>query len=208
MRKCFYGYSHLTTGPSYYPKCTLCTAEIFFIGMSAADDVNFGGRDNGHIAHGGLGRKCQSGRTSSLFSFEFSLPKKSERTIALWGFLLSIRCSTAKILFLKWVLIMRVSIAGSDNWNVARGSLGRKCQNWRTSSMFSFEFLSVLKSLKGLFDPSEEGTHRLSFQHNHSWNSPKLFTPPLPTHITIPAPLTNGLVITQALLHYNLILAA
>ena len=24
MRKCFYGYSHLTTGPSYYPKCTLC----------------------------------------------------------------------------------------------------------------------------------------------------------------------------------------
>ena len=59
------------------------TTEIFFIGMSAADDVNFGGRDNGHIAHGGLGRKCQSGRTSSLFSFEFSLPKKSERTIAL-----------------------------------------------------------------------------------------------------------------------------
>ena len=25
MKKCFYGYSHLTTGPSYYPKCTLCT---------------------------------------------------------------------------------------------------------------------------------------------------------------------------------------
>ena len=27
MRKCFYGYySHLTTGPSYYPKYTLCIA--------------------------------------------------------------------------------------------------------------------------------------------------------------------------------------
>ena len=24
MRKCFFGYSHLTTVPSYYPKCTLC----------------------------------------------------------------------------------------------------------------------------------------------------------------------------------------
>ena len=30
MRKCFYGYSHLTTGPSYYPKCTLCTVHLVF----------------------------------------------------------------------------------------------------------------------------------------------------------------------------------
>ena len=59
------------------------TTDIFFIGMSTADDVSFGGRDNGHIAHCDLGRKCQSGRTSSLFSFEFSLPQKYERTGAL-----------------------------------------------------------------------------------------------------------------------------
>ena len=31
MRKCFCGYSLLTTGPSYYPKCTLCTAFSFWI---------------------------------------------------------------------------------------------------------------------------------------------------------------------------------
>ena len=28
MKKCFYGYSHLTTGPSYNPKCTMCIVLI------------------------------------------------------------------------------------------------------------------------------------------------------------------------------------
>ena len=33
MRKCFYGYNHLTTVPSYYPKCTLCNVSQQNIGL-------------------------------------------------------------------------------------------------------------------------------------------------------------------------------
>ena len=34
MRKCFYGYSQNTTGPSYYPNSTLCSAVRLSFGMS------------------------------------------------------------------------------------------------------------------------------------------------------------------------------
>ena len=82
------------------------TTDIFFIGMSTADDVNFGGRDNGHIAHCDLGRKCQRGRTSRcryLLCFLLSsLCLKNMNVQALFdGSLLSIRCLTAKILVLE-----------------------------------------------------------------------------------------------------------